>query len=68
MGLFGKSKRLESGTRQSGKTIGKSNKQKRRALFYGEGGGWDGLFGTKVQWREGRVKGDNRFSVAELEG
>lgn len=26
------------------KTIGKSNKQRRGTLFYGEKGGWEGLF------------------------
>ena len=50
MGLFGKSKRLESGTRQSGKTIGKSNKENVFFFFFnrgGRGGRWDGCFEQK---------------------
>ena len=38
-------------------------------LLYGGGGGsWEGLFGTRVPWREAGVQGDDGFSLAELQG
>lgn len=33
-----------------------------------EGGSWEGVFGMKVNWRKGRVEGDNSFSLAEFHG
>lgn len=47
--------------------IGKSNKQRRRTLFYGEGGSWEGLCGM-IYWGRTRAQGDDRFSLVELQG
>lgn len=47
-----------------GKTICQFNKQRRGTLHSGEGGIWEGLFGTKVYWIKVRVPSDDGLSLA----
>lgn len=47
MGLLGIVENCNSGHTTDGKTSGKSKKQRREMLFYGEEGNWEGYFEQK---------------------